>query len=87
MVNLKSKMYQTNAKIKSFLINKGFIYMYFMPHLRFLKDYHFAGCEFDAIGWKKDDKRIYLFQFKTNKICSRCIVLRWWYLANRNILV
>lgn len=65
-------MQTTNKLIKKKLIELGFANFYTFPHSRFLKDYHFAGCEFDAIGWKKKgDKRIYLFQFKTNKICSK----------------
>jgi len=64
-------MQTTNKLIKKKLIELGFGDFYTFPHSRFLKDYHFSGCEFDAIGWNKGDKRIYLFQFKTNKICSK----------------
>ena len=31
-----------------------------------MKDYHFQGMGFDALGFKKNEKCVYLFQFKTN---------------------
>jgi len=67
MVSTRKKMYQTNTIIRKFLVEAGFIYLYFCPHLRFQKDYRFEKLSFDALGWKNKEKKIYLFQFKTNK--------------------
>lgn len=66
-MNTRTKMYRTNAKIKEYLLNKGFHSIYLFPHLRYLKDYIFEKQGFDALGWKKGEKTLYLFQFKTNK--------------------
>lgn len=73
-MNTRKKMYQTNTKIRKFLVSEGFVFLYFCPHLRFQKDYYFEGLPFDAIGWKKGEKQIYLFQFKTNKKPSKNIL-------------
>lgn len=59
-------MYETNSIIKKELARLGFHQLFLFPHLRFMKDYNFEGQGFDALGWMKDDKRIWLFQFKTN---------------------
>jgi hypothetical protein len=60
-------MYETNSAIKKYLKEKGFHSLYLFPHLRFMKDYIFEDLGFDAMGWKNEDKRVYLFQFKTNE--------------------
>jgi len=70
-MNNRQKMYQTNSKIKRYLIQKGFNQLYFFPHLRFQKDWNVEDLGFDAVGFKKGDKRIWLFQFKTNTSCSK----------------
>lgn len=70
-MNTRKKMYRTNSKIKSYLKEKGFHTLYLFPHLRHMKDLIFEDCGFDAIGWKNDDKRTWLFQFKTNLGCSK----------------
>lgn len=59
-------MYRSNAVIKTKLAELGFHQFYLFPHSRFMKDYHFQNMPFDALGWKKGEKCIYLFQFKTN---------------------
>jgi len=65
-MNTRQKMYRTNMKIKSHLYNIGFHSLYLFPHLRHMKDYFFENYGFDAIGWKKGEKTLYLFQFKSN---------------------
>jgi hypothetical protein len=70
-MNTRLKMYETNSFIKKELIKQGFHNLYLFPHLRFIKDYIFEDVGFDAIGWKADDKRIYLMQFKTNEKPSK----------------
>ena len=75
-INTRSKMHDSNKKIKKFLIERGFTDLYLFPHSRHLKDYHCGDCEFDAIAWKRvprsfPSKVIYLFQFKTNKSCPK----------------
>ena len=76
MTSTRKKMYKTNGKIRKFLYSSGFKNLYLFPHLRFMKDYIFESLPFDAIGWKDDrlDKRVYLFQFKTNKKASKKIL-------------
>lgn len=66
-INLRQKMYKTNSKIRQALINNGFEFLYFFPHLRFQKDYFLDGSDFDALGFKKGEKNVYFMQFKTNK--------------------
>lgn len=68
-INTRNKMYDTNSKIKKFLVEKGFENLYLFPHMRHIKDWIVDEIGFDAIGWKKGDKRIWLFQFKTNELC------------------
>ncbi|NOZ47383.1 MAG: hypothetical protein GXO79_11465 [Chlorobi bacterium] len=70
-MNNRQKMYATNTKIKKYLEKEGFINLYFFPHLRFQKDWIVDDMGFDAIGYKKNDKRLWLFQFKTNTGCSK----------------
>ena len=74
MTSTRQKMYNTNTRIRKFLVEAGFIYLYFCPHLRFQKDYYFKGQPFDAIGWKKGEKKIYLFQFTTKRKPSKKIL-------------
>lgn len=64
-------MYNANAVIKKKLLNFGYHSLYFFPHLRFMKDYIFQDYEFDALGWKDDEKEITLFQFKSNRKPSK----------------
>ncbi len=66
-------MYATNTKIKKYLIAEGFKNLYFFPHLRFMKDWIVDEVGFDAIGYKEGDKRLWMFQFKTNSICPKKI--------------
>ena len=74
MVNNRQKMYETNAAIRKELIKLGFHSIYSFPHLRFIKDYILENEGFDAMGWKNDDKRLYLFQFKTNQKPSKKVL-------------
>lgn len=73
-INTRNKMYRTNAKIKKYLEENGFSHLYLFPHMRFMKDYHLRGADFDGFGWRKGDKRIYFFQFKTNKKCPKKVL-------------
>lgn len=70
-INNRSKMYRTNSLIKTKLYKLGFTNIYLFPHLRFIKDWIFEDCGFDAIGIKKDSKYLHLLQFKTNKKLSK----------------
>lgn len=74
MVSTRQKMYRTNTRIRKFLVEQGFVYLYFCPHLRFQKDYYFERLPFDALGWKEGEKKIYLFQFKTKKKPSKKVL-------------
>lgn len=65
-MNNRQRMYRTNSLIKKYLKSRNFIHIYLFPHLRFSKDYHIENSNFDAMGFKKEDKHVYLFQFKTN---------------------
>lgn len=73
-MNTRGKMYRTNAAIKKHLKKQGFHSLYLFPHLRHLKDYIFEKQGFDAMGWKKGSKTLYLFQFKTNKKAPKSIL-------------
>ena len=66
-------MYETNLKTKKFLFERGFENIYLFPHMRHMKDWVVNEVGFDAIGWRKGDKRIWLFQFKTNELCPPLI--------------
>lgn len=68
-------MQSSNNKIKKALINLGFHNLYLFPHLRFSKDYHIENADFDAFGWRKGEKHISFFQFKTNKKPSKKILM------------
>ena len=74
-MNTRNKMYRTNSEIKKHLYSLGFNQLYLFPHSRFMKDYHFQGQGFDAMGFKEGEKGIYLFQFKTNKKPSKQTLL------------
>jgi len=63
-MNTRQKMHITNSKIRKWLVENEFEYIYFFPHLRFQKDYHLEDLSFDGIAWK--NKLLYLMQFKTN---------------------
>ena len=64
MVNTRQKMYETNSKVKKYLIDNKWDCIYFFPHLRFIKDYYLDDCGFDAIAWKYCT--LHLIQIKTN---------------------
>lgn len=68
-------MYQTNGKARAYLKLQGFESIYFFPHLRFMKDYHLAEEDFDAMGFK--DKKIWFFQIKTNCKPTKKILERY----------
>jgi hypothetical protein len=70
-INTRSKMHRNNARIKDFLKKEGFVDLYLFPHSLHSKDYNLEDCGFDSIGWKSGDKRIWLFQFKSNLGCSK----------------
>jgi hypothetical protein len=57
-------MYKTNSVVRNWLTDNGYNDIHFFPHTRFIKDYHFQGCDFDGIASK--DIRLILFQCKTN---------------------
>ena len=76
-MNNRQKMYETNGLIKKELIKQGFHQIFLFPHLRFQRDYNFEGQGFDGIAWKKDDKRIYLLQLKTNCKPPKVILERY----------
>ena len=76
-MNTRQKMYRTNNSIKKKLKEKGFHSLYLFPHLRHMKDYIFEDMGFDAIGWKKGEKILYLFQFKTNKKASKKVLNKY----------
>ena len=65
-MNNRQKMYQTNFMVRKALLKHNFINLYFFPHLRFQKDWTFDDCGFDATGFKKNRRKICLFQIKTN---------------------
>lgn len=74
-MNTRKKMYQTNTKIRKYLESNGFSNLHFFPHLRYIKDFNLDNIGFDAIGTKEGDKRLYLFQFKTNCKPSKKILI------------
>jgi hypothetical protein len=75
MVNSMNKMYDTNSKIKNFLEKKGVTNLYMFPHSRFSKDYIIDEVGFDAIGTLGTS--IIFFQFKTNEVCPKKILLQY----------
>lgn len=77
MTNTREKMYETNTIIRKFLLQNGFKDLYFFPHLRFSKDYIFNELAFDGIGWKNNEKEVYLFQFKTNEKPSKKLLQQY----------
>lgn len=76
-MNTRTKMYRTNAKIKELLLKNGFHSIYLFPHLRYLKDYIFEKQGFDALGWKKGERTLYLFQFKTNRKPTKNVLKKY----------
>ncbi len=70
-MNNRQKMYATNSKIKKYLLKEGFTNLYLFPHLRFMKDWIVDDVGFDAIAFKPNNKKIWLFQFKTNCAISK----------------
>lgn len=71
-MNNRQKMYETNGKVRKYLIAEGFAEIYFFPHLRFMKDYNFKSQKFDGLGFK--DKQIWFFQIKTNEKPSKKVM-------------
>ena len=65
----RTKMYATNSKAKAWLIANGFTAIHFFPHTRFSKDAYFQGLGWDGIATL--DKRLALFQTKTNCKCTK----------------
>jgi hypothetical protein len=70
-----SKMYNTNTKIKKYLRDLQYEFIFHFPHSRFSKDYVVMECGFDAIAWK--DGVPWLLQFKTNKKVSQAELERY----------
>jgi citrate lyase synthetase len=64
MINKRNKMYQTNFKIRKWLVENGYKDIHFFVHTRFIKDLHFQGLEFDGLA--SIDTTLVLFQCKTN---------------------
>lgn len=57
------------------MTKEGFEDIWFFPHTRFSKDYHFQGEDFDGIASFKN--KIVLFQAKTNKRATKKVVKRY----------
>lgn len=76
-MNTRNKMYRTNSAIKKEMFKLGFKDIYLFPHSRFMKDYIFEEMGFDAMAFRKDEKIIYLFQFKSNKKPSKAILKQY----------
>lgn len=85
-MNNRKRMYLTNGKIKKYLFEQGFHSLYLFPHLRHIKDYILDGQGFDAIGWKSNEKRLFLFQFKTNEKPSKA-TLEEYHIINKKYYV
>ena len=77
----RSKMHYTNNRLKRFLIENGWKHFNLFPHSRFSKDYHLEDCDFDAFAFK--DRTIWFFQFKTNKKCTKKMLLKYKRLENK----
>lgn len=65
----RTKMWVTNQKARAWLVENGFTDIHFFPHTRFSKDAHFKGLGWDGIATL--DKRLALFQTKTNRACTK----------------
>ena len=81
MVNNRQKMYQTNTKVRKWLLDHGFTHLYFFPHLRFQKGFVIQGEEFDGIATQDND--LVLFQIKTNRRISKRLLVKYRELAKR----
>lgn len=63
-MSTRDKMYESNGKIRKWLVLNGFEDLHFFPHTRYSKDVHFKGLSFD--GCCSYGKTFVLFQAKTN---------------------
>ena len=63
-INTRAKMQRTNGKVRAWLQANGYRYIWFFPHTKWSKDYHFHSQEFDGIA--SHENRIVFFQCKTN---------------------
>lgn len=78
-INTRNKMYETNSKIKKYLVDKNVSRLYLFPHSRFYKDYILFELGFDAMGFIKVNNvfKLILFQFKTNETCPRSVLCKY----------
>lgn len=81
MVNTRQKMKRTNSKIRLWMEENRFEDIWFFPHTRFSKDYHFQGEEFDGMASHKN--KLVLFQCKTNYKATKKIIKRYAELSER----
>jgi len=77
MVNRISKMRRTNRKIYNLLVKLGYTNIHFFPHLRYVKGVKFGKIEFDGIATKEDEKKLVLFQAKTNIRPSKKLIEKY----------
>jgi hypothetical protein len=63
-MNNIQRMYESNSKVRKWLVKNKFNDLHFFPHTRFSKDVHFNGLSFDGCCSLGD--KFILFQVKTN---------------------
>jgi len=70
-MNTRNKMYTSNSKVRKWLLENNYKYIYLYPHLRFMKDYNFEKKGFDGHCWKEGERFITFFQVKSNEKPSK----------------
>lgn len=66
-INNYSKMRRSNVKAREYLIDNLYTDIHFFPHTRFIKGYVLAKQEFDGICFDSNNRKMTLFQIKSNK--------------------
>lgn len=71
-MNNRERMYQSNSRVRKWLIESKYVDIHLFPHTRFSKDVHFQGLNFD--GCCSFETKFVLFQIKTNERPSKKIL-------------
>jgi hypothetical protein len=75
MMNTRQKMYQSNAKIRKWMIHYGIKDIFLVPHTRHSKDFYIGGQPFDGLATYKH--KLIIFQNKTNKKPSKKLLAEY----------
>lgn len=79
--NNYAKMRRTNSKIKEYLIKNKYENIFFIPHMKFSKDYNLDNLSFD--GFCSRDNKLMLFQCKSNFKPSKPLLAKYKEISNK----